>query len=122
MIENPELMEKITFYKILQINEDASMKKIKEVCKHLLTNYHTDKNTHVNAKNFISKIDSICEILKDIEKREIYHCYRGFCLELQMNITESENLVKEIKEVLKKKGIKLTNFTNGKCIANGGIF
>jgi DnaJ-class molecular chaperone len=62
------------YYKILNVNENASQEEIKKSYRKLQLNYHPDKNNNTNESiEMTQKINEAYDILGDEEKRKQYH-------------------------------------------------
>lgn len=60
------------YYKILEINKDASSDEIKKAYRKLALKYHPDHNKNPDASEKFKSINEAYEILSDQEKRKIY--------------------------------------------------
>lgn len=60
------------YYKILEINKDASSDEIKKAYRKLALKYHPDHNKSPDASEKFKSINEAYEILSDSEKRKIY--------------------------------------------------
>lgn len=69
-------MEFIDYYKILEINKNASAEDVKKAYRKLARKYHPDLNPKdVSAKQKFQKINEANEVLSDPEKRKKYDTY-----------------------------------------------
>lgn len=69
-------MEFIDYYKVLELNKDASADDIKKAYRRLARNYHPDLNPNdSNAHNKFQQINEANEVLSDPEKRKKYDTY-----------------------------------------------
>jgi curved DNA-binding protein len=69
-------MEFIDYYKILEVNKDASVEDIKKAYRKLARKYHPDLNPNdTNAKKKFQQINEANEVLSDPEKRKKYDKY-----------------------------------------------
>lgn len=66
------LMEKQTFYEILECNPDASTEEIKKSYHNLILKYHPDKQNKTESKEFII-INQAWEVLRSADKRRAYN-------------------------------------------------
>ncbi|XP_020809339.1 dnaJ protein homolog 1-like [Drosophila serrata] len=60
------------YYKILDIERNASSEEVKKAYKRMARRYHPDKNDHPQAEEQFKEVAAAYEILSDKEKREIY--------------------------------------------------
>jgi ferredoxin len=84
------------YYKILKVNEDATLVEIKSAYRLLVKKYHPDRNFEKrNDSEMIKKINIAFEILSDKNKRKEYD---DLCLEIQRLNSNSK---KENEDILK---------------------
>jgi curved DNA-binding protein CbpA len=65
----------IDFYKILNIDKNATKKEIKSAYRKLILIYHPDKNKNIDSSEMFNKIHMAYEILIDEKKREKYDSF-----------------------------------------------
>lgn len=92
-------MTDVNLYKILELNNGASISEVKKAYKKLVLKYHPDKNSEVPVTKFYS-ITTAYNILSDIEKKRLYD---------ETGFIESEN---NIKNTLMKFKVGVNNFFN----------
>ena len=61
------------YYKILNIQKDASSEQVKEAYRKLVKFWHPDINPSPNAHEKIIEINEAYEILNNVEKRKVYN-------------------------------------------------
>jgi ferredoxin len=84
------------YYKILKVNEDATLVEIKSAYRLLVKKYHPDRNFEKgNDSEMIKKINIAFEVLSDKNKRKEYD---DLCLEIQRI---NSNGKKENEDILK---------------------
>ena len=67
-------MEQKDYYKILEVNEDASPEEIKKTYRKLAFQYHPDKNP--GSEDMMKEINEAYAVLSDQKKREAYDSCR----------------------------------------------
>lgn len=92
------------YYKILNVNEDATLVEIKSAYRLLVKKYHPDRNSgKKNDSEMIKKINVAFEVLSDKNKRKDYD---DLCLKLQTSYSNSkreyENILKDYSEQKEK--------------------
>ena len=92
------------YYKILNVNEDATFVEIKSAYRLLVKKYHPDRNSgKKNDSEMIKKINIAFEVLSDKNKRKDYD---DLCLKLQTSYSNSkreyENILKDYSEQKEK--------------------
>lgn len=60
------------YYKILEVNRDASLETIKKAYRRLALQYHPDKNGGPDAEEKFKKISEAYQVLSDPERRQMY--------------------------------------------------
>ncbi|HXV66731.1 MAG TPA: DnaJ domain-containing protein [Nitrosopumilaceae archaeon] len=63
------------FYKILEIENDATQEEIKNQFRRLVKEWHPDKNPDPDTKEKMAEINKAYEVLSDIERRKNYDKY-----------------------------------------------
>lgn len=63
------------FYKILEIENDATQEEIKNQFRRLVKEWHPDKNPDPATKEKMAEINKAYEVLSDIERRKNYDKY-----------------------------------------------
>lgn len=79
------------YYKVLEIDENASETEIKKAYRSLSYKYHPDQNPDPVAGQRMREINEAYETLKDREKRQEYDYSRNF-----QNINPLENIINEL--------------------------
>ena len=92
------------YYKILNVNEDATFVEIKSAYRLQVKKYHPDRNSgKKNDSEMIKKINIAFEVLSDKNKRKDYD---DLCLKLQTSYSNSkreyENILKDYNEQKEK--------------------
>ena len=60
------------YYKILEVNKNASQDEIKKAYRIMAKKYHPDKSTYEHADKLFARINEAYEVLGSVEKRRIY--------------------------------------------------
>ena len=60
------------YYKLLDVNTDASPDEIKKAYRRLSTLYHPDASTEPDAEKKMKEINKACDVLSDPDKRARY--------------------------------------------------
>lgn len=76
------------YYKILEINRDATNRDIKKAYHKLAVKWHPDKNKDPSAVEKFKKIAEAYEVLSDIEKRTSYDRFGTVSEKLDFDPTE----------------------------------
>ena len=82
------------YYKILEINKNASSQDIKKAYKKLALMYHPDKNKSPDAEQKFKKIAEAYEVLSDEKKRKEYDMY-GKTLQSSDHLINTDDILKE---------------------------
>ena len=70
-------MDESDFYKILNVNKNATSEEIRSSYKKLVLKYHPDKNHDLSAPEMFRKIQIAYETLSDSNKRMKYDTFDG---------------------------------------------
>ena len=82
------------YYKILNVNENASQEEIKKSYRKLQLNFHPDKNNNTNESiEMTQKINEAYDVLGNEEKRQEYHMKKNMMnMNMNMNMNSNEDL------------------------------
>ena len=70
------MTEETDYYKILEVNKDASADDLKKAYRKLAMKYHPDRNPNdKEAESKFKEINEAYEVLKDDQKRAAYDRY-----------------------------------------------
>ena len=106
------------YYKILKIQQNATLDEIRKAYRVLAFQYHPDKNNSIDAPKKFIEITEAYEVLKDIQKRkkydEYYFSFEQKTTQKEANINEWEKFGSEKAEEYSNMNFEtfLTTITN----------
>lgn len=62
------------YYRVLDLNNDASAEEVQRAYRALALRYHPDRNAAAEAVNRMASINEAYEVLGDPERRREYDC------------------------------------------------